>query len=166
MDRLSLHTCPLSSPLLYWLWLCSCPWLFVEKMKRSSWQRRKSLSSSKSSILFCSQEFFSREICSWVRRLVITMYELLTEDGPAEGVVSERAKRDRLGNHNTSYHVMFLKNLRKSENQIAFFGTHHQNSGHSGWKILAAQSCSLHRGLQFHKCPHFLELNVTKQVVH
>lgn len=85
-----LAICPPSSPLLYWLCLCSSPWLFVEKMKRSSWQRRKSLSSSKSSILFCSHEFFSSEICSWVRRLVITMYELLIGEGPADEGVSSR----------------------------------------------------------------------------
>ncbi|PWA23780.1 hypothetical protein CCH79_00010876 [Gambusia affinis] len=61
-------------------------------MKRSSWHRRKSRSSSRSSILFCSHEFFSTEIWSWVRRLLITMYELLTVDGPALEAGSEDDK--------------------------------------------------------------------------
>lgn len=86
---LSCRTLKTDSPLLYWLWFCSGPWLFVEKMKRSSWQRRKSRSSSRSSILFWSHEFFSREICSCVRRFVMTMYELLTECGPADDGESE-----------------------------------------------------------------------------
>ncbi|KAF3839648.1 hypothetical protein F7725_018365 [Dissostichus mawsoni] len=74
-------------------------------IKRSSWQRRKSLSSSKSSILFCIQEFFSREICSWVRRLVITMYKLFTWDGPADGGDSEEDRQDCLGNTRRSGNV-------------------------------------------------------------
>lgn len=51
-------------------------WFLVLKMNRSSWQRRKSLSSSRSSMRFWSQEFFSREICSCARRLVIRRYGL------------------------------------------------------------------------------------------
>lgn len=154
-NKVSSHICLLSSPLLYWLWLCSCPWLFVEKMKRSSWQRRKSLSSSKSSILFCSQEFFSREICSWVRKLVITMYELLTGDGPADGGDSEE-------NIKKPCERNYIFCADKGEIYGIDFDIHHQNWNHSGWKILAVQSCSLHRVWQFRRHPHFLELSKRK----
>ncbi len=89
-------SCVTKYPLLAQCWLTLClfspsgsvlispllSWLLVEKMNRSSWQRRKSLSSSRSSMRFCSHEFFSSEICSCVRKLVINRYELLGAGGP------------------------------------------------------------------------------------
>lgn len=39
----------------------------AEEMNLSSWHRRKSRSSSRSSMRFCSQEFLSRARCSWAR---------------------------------------------------------------------------------------------------
>ena len=43
----------------------------AEEMNLSSWHRRKSRSSSRSSMRFCSQEFLSRARCSWARTLFI-----------------------------------------------------------------------------------------------
>lgn len=70
-------------------------WLLVVKMNRSSWQRRKSLSSSRSSMRFCSHEFFSREICSWARRLEINRYGL--QGGVCPDALSvQRTNRDAI----------------------------------------------------------------------